>query len=162
MMTLKLLVMSLLGTLSAVQAVDDLVDVGFQHLLWEKAPQMTTFHLLISTLEPLIDSMLGLTELLELRRLRSRESLGRRGLRPDWRANRLRTSVNEMTPVRRPESRAPGFEAADTAGNEFENDGDGGVGPIGDKGKAWEIAGVAKGVAGVDGEGDCGSTTHIR
>ena len=65
-------------------------------------------------------------ELLELRRLRSRESVGLSGLRPDCRANRLRISVNEMTPVSRPESLAPGREAAETAGNEFENDGDAG------------------------------------
>jgi hypothetical protein len=40
-------------------------------------------HLLISMLEPRAESMLGLSELLELRLLRSLESFGLSGLRPD-------------------------------------------------------------------------------
>lgn len=70
-------------------------------------------------LDPLVESKLGLMELLEdLRRL-SRESLGCSGFRPDWRANRLSMSVSEMTPVSLPDSLAPGKAAADTAGKEF-------------------------------------------
>jgi hypothetical protein len=59
--------------------------------------------------------MLGLMELLELRRLRSLWSFGLKGLRPDWRAKRFRMSDREITPVKRPEIRAPGKAAADTA-----------------------------------------------
>ena len=62
-----------------------------------------------------------------------------------------------MTPMRRPESRAPGFEAAETAGNEPENDGDAG-GRVGDERTACGVIGVA----GVDAAGDWDSTTHIR
>ena len=54
-------------------------------------------------LDPLADSMLGLMEELELRLRRDRLSLGLNGLSPDWRANRFRISVNDMTPVNLPE-----------------------------------------------------------
>lgn len=59
--------------------------------------------------------------------------------------------------MRRPDSLAPGFDAAEIAGNEPEKDGDAG-GRVGDESTACDV----KGVAGVDGEGDCDSTTHIR
>ena len=42
-----------------------------------------SIHLLRSTLEPLAESILGLIELLELRRLRALWSFGLNGLRPD-------------------------------------------------------------------------------
>ncbi len=47
--------------------------------------------------------MLGLTELLELRRLLARWLSVLNGLSPDWRAKRFKMSVKEMTPVSRPE-----------------------------------------------------------
>lgn len=71
-------------------------------------------------------------------------------------------SVSEMTPVSRPDIRAPGKAAADTAGKVFESEGDAGVDEAGDEWKAWEIDGVANGVAGADGDGEADSTTHIR
>jgi hypothetical protein len=99
-------------------------------------------------------------ELLELRRRRSRWSVGLRGLRPDWRAKRFRMSVREMTPMRRPEMRAPGRAAV-------EMEGAGKLLMLGDGGGWGEVTaslteGAARGVAGVDGEGEADSTTHIR
>lgn len=88
---------------------------------------MSLAHLRISTLEFRAESKLGRTELLELRRLRDLWSLGLRGLRPDWRAKRLRTSVREITPVKRPDIRAPGNDAAETAGKTPASEGDAGV-----------------------------------
>lgn len=70
--------------------------------------------------------MLGLNEALELFLLLARVSFGSIGLRPDVRAKRLRISDNVITPVKRPEIRAPGRDAADTAGNE----GEGGTEPL--------------------------------
>lgn len=105
--------------------------------------------------------MLGLIEELELRRRRDRLSLGLKGLRPDWRAKRLRISVNEMTPVNRPEIRAPGRADAETAGKIAPSAGDTGPEPgSGDRG-GCVIAGIASGVAGADGDGEAASTTHI-
>jgi len=49
------------------------------------------------------ESIDGRTELLELRRLLARCSLGSDGLRPVDLANKLRMSVNVTTPVKRPE-----------------------------------------------------------
>jgi hypothetical protein len=80
-------------------------------------------------LEPLAESMLGLTEELELRLRRERLSLGLNGLRPDWRAKRFRISVSEITPVNRPEMRAPGRAEADTAGNAADSAGETGPDP---------------------------------
>lgn len=118
----------------------------------------------MSTLEPLAESMLGLIELLELRRLRERWSFGLRGCRPDWRAKRFKISVNEMTPVRRPEIRAPGRAAADTAeaGKPPLILGETGMEPGVGGFPAYVIEGVERGVAGFDGDGDADSTTHIR
>lgn len=113
-------------------------------------------------LEPLAESILGRMEELELRLRRDRLSLGLNGLRPDWRAKRLRMSVSEMTPVNLPEIRAPGKAEAETAGNVPDKAGDTGPEPGAVEGKAWVIDGVAKGVAGVDGDGEAASTTHIR
>ena len=90
-------------------------------------------HLLRSTLDPLGEkstlglSILGLSELLELLRLLARCSLGLKGCSPLCLAKRFRISVREMTPVRRPEIRAPGKAAAETAGNEVWMDGEAGV-----------------------------------
>ncbi|KAK5625486.1 hypothetical protein RRF57_001202 [Xylaria bambusicola] len=50
----------------------------------------------------------GRIELLELRRLLARCSLGSVGLRPVDLANKLRMSVSVTTPVRRPERWEPG------------------------------------------------------
>jgi hypothetical protein len=83
-------------------------------------------------------------------------------LRPEWRAKRFRISVREMTPVKRPEIRAPGKEAAETAGKTPDREGDAGFEDAGEEWTAWEIDGVASGVAGAEGEGDADSTTHIR
>lgn len=71
------------------------------------------------------------------------------------RAKRFSISEREITPVNRPEIRAPGKAAAETAGKE----GDGGTDPP----SGWTIEALCKeGVAGADGEGDADSTTHIR
>ena len=78
----------------------------------------------MSMLEPLAESMLGRMDELELRLRRDRLSLGLNGLRPDWRAKRFRTSVNEITPVSRPEIRAPGRAEAETAGKVPDRAGD--------------------------------------
>jgi hypothetical protein len=74
-------------------------------------------HRRISTLDPLVESILGLgiDEMLELLLLCWRSSFGSCVCSPDWRANRFRTSVREMTPVRRPE-RTPGYDAAEIDG----------------------------------------------
>ncbi len=71
-------------------------------------------------------------------------------------------SVREMTPVRRPEMRAPGRAAAETTGKEVARFGDAGVDATGDDkiGLDIDMEGVGKGVA--DGDGDAASTTHIR
>lgn len=61
------------------------------------------------------ESKLGLTELLELRLLLARCSLGSVGFRPDCLANRFKTSVREMTPVNFPEIRESGMEETDKA-----------------------------------------------
>lgn len=73
-------------------------------------------------------------------------------------------SVNEITPVRRPEIRAPGSAAADTAGNVVARLGDAGVDTAGEDRIALDIEelvidGVGRGVA--EGDGDAASTTHI-
>lgn len=52
-------------------------------------------------------------------------------------------SVREMTPVRRPEIRAPGRAAAETAGNDVARFGDAGVDTAGDDRTALDIEGVA-------------------
>jgi hypothetical protein len=77
-------------------------------------------------LESLTESRLGLMELLELRRRRARCSFGLEGFRPDCRAKRLRISVKDMTPVNRPDIRAPGRADAETAGKAEERDGNAG------------------------------------
>lgn len=69
-------------------------------------------------------------ELLELLRRLARCSLGLDGFSPDCLANRLRISVNEMTPVNRPEIRAPGSADAETAGKDGARDGEAGVEPF--------------------------------
>ena len=115
-------------------------------------------------LDRLVESMLGLIEELELRLRRERLSLGLNGFRPDCRANRFKTSVKEITPVNRPEIRAPGRAEAETVeGNAEDKAGDTGPDPgSGDARVGCEIDDVAKGVAGVDGDGEAASTTHIR
>ena len=61
------------------------------------------------------ESMLGRTELLELRLRRARSSLGSEGFKPVDFANIFRTSVKEMTPVSLPDKRAPAIADAGTA-----------------------------------------------
>lgn len=113
-------------------------------------------------LDPLAESKLGLIDELELRLRRERLSLGLNGFSPDWRAKRFRISVKEMTPVSRPEIRAPGRADAETAGKAADNAGDTGPDPdCGGDTTACVIDGVASGVAGVDGDGEAASTTHI-
>jgi hypothetical protein len=124
-------------------------------------------HLLKSTLEPLVESMLGLSilgliELLELLRLCARWSLGLKGFSPLCLAKRFRISVSEITPVKRPEILAPGNAAADTAGKAVWMDGEAGVEFAGEARTAWVMEGVASGVAGAEGDGEAASTTHIR
>jgi hypothetical protein len=70
-------------------------------------------------------------------------------------------SVNEMTPVKRPEIRAPGRAEAETAGKLLVKDGDTGIDPGCGDTTTGITDGVARGVAGVDGEGEAASTTHI-
>ena len=113
-------------------------------------------------LDPLAESKLGLIEELELRLRRDLLLFGLKGFKPDWRAKRFRISVNEITPVNRPEIRAPGRAAADTAGKADDNAGDTGPDPgCGGDVTGCRIDGVARGVAGVDGDGEAASTTHI-
>ena len=122
-------------------------------------------HRLISKLDPRADSsMLGLREELELRLRLSLWSLVDAGWRPDCRANKFRTSVRDITPVKRPDMRAPGSAEAETAvtGKTPASDGEAGCDPKAGANVAWVIDGVARGVAGADGEGDADSTTHIR
>jgi len=79
----------------------------------------SSYHLLKSMLPllPLLPrSKLGLTELLELLLRRARCSDGSEGLSPLDRANRFRMSVNDTTPVSRPDRLAPGIAAAETEG----------------------------------------------
>jgi len=60
--------------------------------------------------------------------------------------------------------RAPGSAEAETAvwGKTPANDGEAGCDPKAGAKVACVVEGVARGVAGVDGEGDADSTTHIR
>ena len=67
-----------------------------------------------------------------------------------------------MTPVKRPEIRAPGKAAAETAGKAVWRDGEAGVEFTGEERTAWLMDGVASGVAGADGDGEAASTTHMR
>lgn len=73
-------------------------------------------------------------------------------------------SVREMTPERRPDMRAPGRAAAETAdagklplmlGEIGLEPGVGGL-------PAYVMEGAARGVAGCEGDGEADSTTHIR
>jgi hypothetical protein len=69
-----------------------------------------------------------------------------------------------MTPVRRPDIRAPGKAAAETAGNEIERFGDAGLDTEGDERIAldigeFEFEGFARGVT--PGDGEAASTIHI-
>jgi hypothetical protein len=106
--------------------------------------------------------MLGRTELLELLRLLARWSLGLNGFNPLCLAKRFRISVNEMTPVKRPEILAPGKAAAETAGKALVRDGEPGVELAGEERTAWEMEGVASGVGEAEGDGEAASTTHMR
>lgn len=100
----------------------------------------------------LAKSMLGRIELLELRRRLALCSPGSPGFKPVVLAKRFRTSVSEMTPVNLPERREPAKAEAGTA---TAGAGDGGAAV--DDGCA-----ASKGVAGVEGDGEADSTTHIR
>ena len=74
----------------------------------------------------------------------------------------MRISVSEMTPVSRPEILAPGSAAAETTGKVVCRDGEAGVEFAGEDRTAWEIEGVASGVAGAEVDGEAASTTHMR
>lgn len=67
-----------------------------------------------------------------------------------------------MTPVRRPEIRAPGKAAAETAGKALCTVGDAGTEVAGEERTAWVMEGVASGVAGAEVDGEAASTTHMR
>lgn len=69
----------------------------------------------------------ALIELEELLRLCLRASLGSTGVNPALRANRLRISVSDTTPTKRPLRCAPGIEPAPIVGPERGN-ADGGLG----------------------------------
>jgi len=133
-------------------------------------------------------SKLGRTELLLLRRRRARCSPGSAGWRPEDLANRLRISVSDTTPVRRPDRCAPGRAAAGTAALAGMGKGDCGPDPVLDAGISTVVSpdvvavrcselpdelglltvggdtwvGVSSGVAGADGEGEADSTIHMR
>lgn len=109
--------------------------------------------------------MLGRTELLELLLRRARCSPGSVGCSPVNLANRLRISVKEMTPLSLPDMDAPAM--ADAGTDVARTAGDG----TGDGGAPWWAAGTeppekpcgaSNGVAGVDGDGEADSTTHMR
>lgn len=106
-------------------------------------------------------SMLGRTELLELLRRLARCSPGSEGFMPDDLAKRLRISVRETTPVRRPERLAPGRAEAGTLCWTCCGRGEGGVEP--EPGiRTDPPVGARSGVAGAEGEGEADSTTHMR
>lgn len=104
--------------------------------------------------------MLGRIELLELLRRRARCSPGSVGCSPVDRANMLRMSVREITPLSLPEMRAPGIADAGTA-EAVAGEGGAALAGIGG-GPLIDPWGGIKGVAGAEGEGDADSTTHIR
>lgn len=70
----------------------------------------------------------ALIELDELLRLCLRASFGSTGVSPALRANRLRTSVSETTPTKRPLRCAPGIEPALIVGGPERGNADGGLG----------------------------------
>jgi hypothetical protein len=70
-------------------------------------------------------------------------------------------SVRDITPFKRPDILAPGSAAAETAGNVLWRSGDAGRELFGEERTAWGNEGVARGVAGAEGDGDAASTTHI-
>lgn len=133
---------------------------------------------------------MGRTETLELRLLLALDSLGSNGLRPLDFANRLRISVNDTTPVNRPDSPAPGSAEAGTEENGPCVEGDwgvdvviapgGGTTTVAEPGaglpvlppgevtggdnveRGGKLDADSKGVAGALGDGEADSTTHIR
>jgi hypothetical protein len=71
----------------------------------------------------------------------------------------FRMSVSEITPVNRPDKRAPGRDAAGTVPNaDPGRRGDSGAEPR----LGARTVGASSGVAGADGDGDADSTTHMR
>lgn len=106
-------------------------------------------------------SMLGRTELLELLRRLARCSPGSDGFRPDDLAKRLRMSVRDTTPLKRPERLAPGRAEAGTLCWACWGSGEGGAEP-GPGTRTEPPDGARSGVAGAEGEGDADSTTHMR
>ena len=134
-------------------------------------------------------SSVGRTEQLELRLLLALCSLGSNGLRPLVFANKFRMSVNDTTPVKRPDSPAPGSAEAGTEVNGPCAGGDWGVDVVmapgggtttaADPGaglpalpgeatggdnveRGGKLEACSKGVAGALGDGEADSTTHIR
>lgn len=99
----------------------------------------------------------GRSDALELLRLRARCSFGSEGFRPEDFANKLRMSVSVMTPESLPDRFIPVIEG--TAGAVWWLPGS----------DAWvddwggnALWGPSSGVAGVDGDGEADSTTHMR
>jgi hypothetical protein len=150
-----------------------------------RIPPTEVFYLLKSTLARAL-SMLGRTEALELRLLRARCSEGSEGRRPLDLANRFSMSVMDTTPVRRPESRAPGMPPG-TPAKFWPGSGDCGVEELLNGGMmtvgggevvpppvppevgggaaavvAAGLLGCSRGVAGALGDGEADSTTHMR
>jgi len=103
------------------------------------------------------ESILGLTELLDERRLLERCSLGLEIWRPLCLPKQFRMSVRLMTPVKRPEMGVCCKDEAVTAGKEAPIAGDA-TGELGSMG----TAGVVSGVEGVEDEGEAASTIHSR
>ena len=104
---------------------------------------------------------------LSLLRLYCLSALGSSVTNPDCLENRLRTSVKLTTPVSFPLIRAPGKAAAEILGNAGLTGGEVPISALPDCGGAVstlgaEILGALAGVAGVDGEGDALSVTHMR
>lgn len=137
-------------------------------------------------------SRLGRTELLELRLLLARCASGSAGCRPEDLAKRFRMSVRDTTPVKRPDTWAPGIAAAGgdeklwlVARGECGADSPPEVGTstvgveqglmpvpcpvevvVAEAKPALELEfgrlGVRSGVEGPLGDGDADSTTHMR
>lgn len=102
------------------------------------------------------ESRLGRIEELEDFLRLARCSPGSDGRKPVDLANKLRMSVRDTTPLNLPDRCAPGIAEAGTAGGP-------GMGDCGaEEDPGMITVGFKRGVAGVEGDGDADSTTHIR
>lgn len=103
---------------------------------------------------------------LSLLRLYCLSSLGSLVTKPDCLENKFKISVKLTTPVSFPLILAPGKAAAEILGNAGLIGGLVPIRPLDDGGAAKtlgaDILGALAGVAGVDGDGDALSVTHIR